>query len=343
MPEDRSPIKVDESKYQAFLGEVEKANLSALWERYRTGIAHGLHPEKAMIWPWKTVEPLIGRTTEMVSMPEAQRRVLTLVHPDPRFNGEATATNNLNAGFQILMPGERAPPHRHTANALRFVIEGEGAITEVNGKPCPMNFGDMILNPGWVWHAHEHKGASRVIWVDSLDVPMFNREAAMFFQPGPPGNLPPQHPDATFSVGGFAPVDVERTEYSPMYRFAWEDALKALSLIPPDEDGARRIRYINPSTGGSIMSLMDCFMFELAKDLKTRKTRSTSNAVFVVAEGEGESHVGDETFSWTKRDVFTVPHWTYATHVAKTDKARLFAITDRETMRKLGMLKDEAA
>jgi len=343
MPEDRSPIRVDESKYRAFLAEVDKANMAPLWERYRAGTAHGLHPEQPMIWRWANVEPLIGRTTEMVSMPEAQRRVLTLCHPDARFHGEATATNNLNAGLQILMPGERAEPHRHTANALRFVIEGGGAFTEVNGKPCPMNFGDMILNPGTVWHAHEHKGASRVIWVDSLDVPMFNREASMFFEPGPPGNLPPQHPDAAFSVGGFAPVEVERTEYSPMYRFAWDDALKALSLMTPDEDGARRIRYINPATGGPVMSLMDCFMFELTKGMKTRKTRSTSNAVIVVAEGDGESHIGEEKLTWTQRDIFTVPHWTYATHVAKSAKARLFVITDREAMRRLGMLRDETA
>src|SRR4029078_9929496 len=103
------------------------------------------------------------------------------------------------------------------------------------------------------------------------------------------------------------------------------------------------IRYINPSTGGAIMSLMDCFMFELSKGLRTRKTRSTSTAVIVVADGEGESEIGETKFSWTKRDIFTVPHWTYATHVAKTDKVRLFVMNDRETMRKLGMLKDEAA
>ena len=59
--------------------------------------------------------------------------------------------------------GETAPPHRHSGNALRFVMEGNGAETIVNGKTCVMNERDLILTPLWSWHAHQHHASDRIV------------------------------------------------------------------------------------------------------------------------------------------------------------------------------------
>ena len=41
-----------------------------------------------------------------------------------------------------------APGHRHSPSALRFVIEGSGAWTTVDGVRLPMTAGDLVLTLG---------------------------------------------------------------------------------------------------------------------------------------------------------------------------------------------------
>ena len=61
----------------------------------------------------------------------------------------------------------------------------------------------------------------------------------------------------------------------------------------------------------------------------------------VVVAGEGSSKVGDKTIQWSERDFFTIPAGNFASHVAKSDKARLFLLSDRDVLRRLGLLREE--
>ena len=57
--------------------------------------------------------------------------------------------------------------------------------------------------------------------------------------------------------------------------------------------------------------------------MKAKLHRATvTQADLAVAEGEGSSRIGDETFHWKKNDVFTVPHWTWASHTASAPNTR---------------------
>ena len=159
-------------------------------------------PEPAFHWPWRVLGPLMDRAIAEVGMDKAERRVLSLANPAYGRDDYFRATTNLNAGLQILMPGESARPHRHSMDALRFVVEGEGAATIVDGKRCEMERGDLILTPAWTWHEHEHKGAKRVIWLDSLDVPLVMDLDATFFEPGPAKDFPKLPADAAFTAPG---------------------------------------------------------------------------------------------------------------------------------------------
>ena len=87
-----------------------------------------------------------------------ERRVLSLVNPGSKSVEDEATIQNLSAAIQILLPGELARPHRHSMNALRFVLEGSGALTVVDGKPCAMEFGDLILTSAWCWHEHVDRG-----------------------------------------------------------------------------------------------------------------------------------------------------------------------------------------
>jgi gentisate 1,2-dioxygenase len=82
-------------------------------------------------------------------------------------------TDTLYAGLQLVMPNEVAPAHRHTAFAMRFIIEGNGGFTAVHGRRIKMQRGDVILTPTWNWHDHGKDGSGPMIWLDGLDLPNF--------------------------------------------------------------------------------------------------------------------------------------------------------------------------
>lgn len=324
----------------AFRAALNAANMSALWEdEGRTGgPRHG--PEPALLWRWEQVEPLITQAVRATSIETADRRVLSL--RKPASNSVLTGlTTNLVAALQILMPGEVAPAHRHTMGALRFVMEGEGAETLVDGKSCPMAPGDMILTPGWTWHEHRHTGKERAVWVDALDVPMHTYLETGVFEPGPARDSVVLPPDAAFAPGFTPDTPAAAQRYSPLFRYPWDAAVKALEALPPASDGSRRLRYTNPVTGGAVLSTIDCYLLGLGKDQETRAYRTNSNCVCVVMEGEGSTRIGDETVTWGPKDIFSLPHDQWISHKARTAPARIFQITDRETLRRLDYLRDE--
>ena len=135
----------------------KEANLAPLWENAK---AHrpAPPPDAGYLWSWDKIRPLITAAIEVASPEAVERRVLQLVPPIPECQDEQQTSRTLAANIQILLPGEKARPHRHTMNALRFVLEGSGASTIVDGKPCPMEEGDLILTPAWTWHEHVHQG-----------------------------------------------------------------------------------------------------------------------------------------------------------------------------------------
>jgi gentisate 1,2-dioxygenase len=45
------------------------------------------------------------------------------------------------------MPGEDTPEHRHTQNAFRFGVEGEGVWPVVERDPAPMRRADFLPRP----------------------------------------------------------------------------------------------------------------------------------------------------------------------------------------------------
>ncbi len=276
-------------------------------------------------------------------MEQVERRVLTLENPhyDPPRN---CTTTNIVGALQTLLPGENAAPHRHTGNALRFLLKGSGAETIVDGKTCIMGERDLILTPIWSWHAHVHAGDERVVWFDALDIPLFRHMNVAFFEEGPPPNMPERIPDAAFASGGLAPVgSAEAPSYSPMFRYPWEAVVRALDAMPAEQDGSRKLRYTNPHTGSSALTLIDCFVLSLARDSATRPYRTTSDAICVVAEGAGKSIIGGEEINWGRNDIFTLPSWSWISHIAAGDDAKLFMVTDRDALERLGMLRDEFA
>ncbi len=313
------------------------ASLVPLWES-PTAHKPDTGPDPVQLWAWETVKPLVLSATEVRSPAAVERRVLSLVNRHPRHPEDEATVGNLAVALQILMPGEAARPHRHSMNALRFMLEGHGAVTVVDGKACVMEPGDLVLTPGWCWHEHHYEGEGPAIWLDVLDVPLHQFLGTAAFQPGPIGDMPSTVPDAAFSAPNIVPVGVDPdTPHAPVFRYPWSDAVAAVASAPIGSDGVRRVRYANPLTGGSAMSLIDCFLVEVDRDRPTQPTQRMVNSVFLVVDGEGATRVGEEEIRWAAKDIFVVPRENVVSHKSQSAKSHIFEVTDGEVYRRLGL------
>jgi len=334
------PAQDPASDYEAAKRAWEEAKLSPLWES-AVAFSERPAPPPPLFWQWSKMRPLIDRAIELVSPRDVERRVLMFTDPSLNASRRATTTKGLNAGLQILLPGETARPHRHTMDAIRFVLEGDGAVTIVEGKECPMAEGDLVLTPGGCWHEHVHRGARPIIWLDGLNSPLHRYLGTAEFEPGPVHGLSPAPSDAAFQVPNILPDGAGPTAHSPVFRYSYSAASAALDAAPAGKDGARRVRYVNPTSGGPAMALMDHQLVQLDPQAATIPFRANSNAICVAVEGHGTSTVGNQTFAWGPKDVFTMPQGNWISHRAGAQRARLFVYSDREVFARLGLLKEE--
>jgi gentisate 1,2-dioxygenase len=244
---------------------------------------------------------------------------LLLTHPG--FEGRAATTNNILGGLQVLQPDEVAHAHRHTLGALRFVMQGSGAVTSVNGRLCPMEKGDFIVTPSWHWHEHTNNGLERLVWFDCLDLPLVQHLSTIFFEPSI-GNSP----EASQIVD-----DAEQHQY----RFPWAQARMNLLDSPTLGDGTKVYRYPQ-----AWLPALDCELRWMSKGAITNSIKRTSSEVMVVVEGEGETTVGGVSHNWKANDVVSLPHWQSTLHKA-TEDAIVFVVTDKPLLTMLGYYRED--
>jgi gentisate 1,2-dioxygenase len=318
--------------------------LTALWKIYDKVVTK--EPSAAIpshIWRWQDLAPVVEMATASVTGHDADHRVLVLTNP--YLEGRFASVTNIVGAVQCVMPGERTNPHRHTPAALRIVFEGAGGGTFVDGLRCDMYDNDLIVTPNWTWHCHDNDSDRRAVWLDILDVPMVKALNNVFGELGPTADYPMTAatlPDALYAQGGLVPA-TERpaVPYTTRFRYPWREVAALLDRVPAGPDGARVLRYVNPSDGGPVTPTLDASVLEVAPGRATRPLRSSAGTLAVVLEGAGESAVGAATHRWQKRDVFTVPEWAWVSHKATDEPARLLLVTDREVRRRLGLLREE--
>lgn len=163
--------KVSEKKdAQQFADEIRAAGLDAPWLHPGPLIQPKKFQVQSGLWKWKQIEPVVRGMADFIAPgKDAERRIVRIANPGVP---ELTATHTISIAFQYLLPGEVAPAHRHSPNAMRFMIDGEGAYTTVNGDKCAMHPGDLILTPAGDWHDHGNEGTGPVMWMDILDSPV---------------------------------------------------------------------------------------------------------------------------------------------------------------------------
>ena len=305
----------------ALIEALERSHVHPLWDRYKriTPVAPKAK-DAPMHWRWRELEPFAERAAREVGIDDVERRALILANP--AFGGETVTTQNLIGAFTVLEPGDKAVPHRHTAAAIRFATRAEGAVTIVNGRRCEMQEGDLILTPPMCWHGHINQGARRTVWFDAANMPAVCALDASFFEPGV------RHDERFWEVG---------TEGSSEYRFPGEEMRRRLAQAHAGADGAHTVRYTR--NDASVMPTLDLFLCRITRP--TRPKRATFNSICLVVSGEGRSSIGEQRFEWSRHDVFTIPHWTWASHEARGGSAELFIVTDRAIYERLDLLREE--
>lgn len=337
---------------QQLYRDMDPLHLTPLWE-----VLHALVPTQPAtpcepsLWRYDEVRPFLMRAGQAITAEEAVRRVLIL--ENPKLRGQSAVTQSLYAGLQLILPGEVAPSHRHTQSALRFIVEGSGAYTAVEGERTTMRPGDFIITPSWTWHDHGNEGGEAVVWLDGLDIPMVRFFDAGFAQNDARRSQGVSRPEGTsFARFGhnMAPVrhDAPYGATSPIFSYPYERSREALDRLERDApidpwDGVK-LRYVNPLTGGWPMPTIATFLQRLPPAFEGQPWRQTDGCVYSVVEGSGEVEVRHGERSWTlrfgPRDHFVIPSW----HTARLRCAGgcvLFSFSDRPVQQALGIHHEE--
>jgi gentisate 1,2-dioxygenase len=337
----------DPSLPAAFSHALEAHALGPLWtalhlllprERRTRAVPH--------LWRWRDVRPLLLEAARLVPLEDAERRVLVL--DNPGLAGAYAITSTLYAGLQIILPGEAAPRHHHTPAALRFVVEGTGAFTSVDGVRCTMEPGDLIITPPMRGHDHGHEGDVPVVWLDGLDIPLVRAFDASWASAMQPAEIALTEVDPSVDELTAAGVVPRRSRYPgtgyPMVRWPWRSvraALAAMAATAP-EDAPVSVRYVDPTSGQPPLRTMGAEAQWLRVGERTRRERRTASAVYHVIEGRGESIVGGTRLRWEPGDTFVAPPWHWVSHEGTTGApASLFAFTDEPAVQALGLYVEE--
>ncbi|HSQ72523.1 MAG TPA: cupin domain-containing protein, partial [Rubrivivax sp.] len=236
---------------QAYRDELTALNLVPLWPSLRAVLPPHVPTRRtqATHWSYQKLRPLLLQAGELTPIEKAERRVLVLANPGHGLE-KMQASAAMYLGMQLLLPGEWAPSHRHTPNAVRMVVEGEGAWTTVGGEKCPMSRGDLILTPTGLWHEHGHDGSEPVVWLDVLDLPLVYYMEASYHIDGERQTVVPGHGDRAYARGGLVPTPVfaRGDKAYPMLRYPWDDARASLLALAADrpEREAVQLTYANP-------------------------------------------------------------------------------------------------
>jgi gentisate 1,2-dioxygenase len=331
---------------QAFYDQIAPANLAPLWEQLHSLVTPAPVPQcLPTVWHYRDVRPYLMQSGSLITAQEATRRVLMLMNPG--LGGQASITGSLFAGLQLIMPGEIAPAHRHTQSALRFIIEGHGAYTAVDGERTAMEPGDFVITPSWTWHDHGNDTPEPMVWLDGLDIQIVNLLNASFAEGYPDDTQPIARPEGdSFARYGnnLLPVDWKpEVKTSPVFNYPYTRTREALAALAkngaPDPYHGHKLRYVNPASGEFALPTIATFVQLLPAGFASLPYRATDGTVFVCVEGAGETRVGDTVLSWEPHDIFVVPSWASHTHHPAKESV-LFSFSDRAVQEKLGLWRE---
>jgi gentisate 1,2-dioxygenase len=292
-----------------YYGELGRLSFSPGWARPEPAMWPTPKPKfRPAVWRFAAAKAALDQAGEFVPVEQAERRNLIMVNP---IEGNVYATSrNIVAAYQMVKAGEKARSHRHTAAALRLVVQAKpGTYTVVDGARVDMLPGDVVLTPSWCWHGHANESDATSYWIDFLDVPFVQHSEAMFFEPNPKGF-------ETITSTGPSPHRIPARE----------------ALGPGNDEKTVEIaKNTLPTIGLSLL--------RLASGMRREVPKTTVNHLYSVIAGKARVTVeGGANENLAVGDVMTVPCW-HAHSLAAEEDAIVFRVTDEPLLAKVGLIK----
>ncbi|MBN9063620.1 MAG: NADPH dehydrogenase [Rhizobiales bacterium 65-9] len=343
----------DTPELLAYYDQLERLEAGALWT-----VANKIEPwqpkskSEPVLWRYKDLREHVLRSVDLVTPEKAGRRVIYLNNPGRR--DVSAAVGWLYSGLQVMNPGEVASAHAHSASALRFIMEGSGAYTIVDGHKMTLGANDFVLTPNGTWHEHGVSAdGSPCLWQDGLDIPLVNTLEANFYAVHEDMQQSVGYPvdDATGTWGnpGLRPYGAQWDKpYSPLLKYEWAPTYESLQRYAKVTDGSAYdgvlMNYVNPATGGPVMQTIGASMQMLRPGERTKAHRHTGSFIYQAAKGKGYSIINGKRFNWQERDIFCVPAWAWHEHANASERedAVLFCFNDMPVMNALGLYREEA-
>lgn len=332
--------------YRDFASE----NLNPLWTQLSDLMPESPRPKAVpYVWRWQNLYPLAQRSGELVPVGRGgERRAIALANPG--LGGAPYVSSTLWAAIQYLGPRETAPEHRHSQNAFRFIVEGEGVWTVVNGDPVAMRRGDFLLTPGWNFHGHYNESDAPMAWIDGLDIPFVHYADTSFFEFGSERVTDEATPiisraERLWAYPGLRPLTgIGAQVNSPIAAYRWEYTDRALAeqLLLEDEGqpatvepGHAAVRFSNPTTGGDVMPTLRAEFHRFRAGTQSATRQEVGSSVWQVFEGSGSVVLGNQEHHLNKGDLFVVPSWIPWSLRAGKNQLDLFRFSDAPIVEKL--------
>lgn len=344
------PSPEEEREIERLYNDFDSEHLIPLWTQIGDLMPMTPKPQAVPhVWKWQTLLPLAARAGDLIPVGRGgERRAIALANPG--LGGRPYATPTLWAAIQYLGGHEVAPEHRHSQNAFRFVVEGEGVWTVVNGDPVAMRRGDFLLTPGWNFHGHHNETDQPMAWIDGLDIPFVHYTDTSFFEFGSDRVTDESTPDVSRSEKlwghpGLRPLSgLEDTKASPIAAYRWEHTeaalegqleLEAAGHPATVEQGHAAVRYVNPTTGRDVMPTIRAEFHRLRAGVRTAERREVGSSIFQVFDGAGLVTIDGQRQQVERGDMLVVPSWS-ALSLSTDDGLDLFRFSDQPIIESLG-------
>ena len=323
--------KMTSPTLEQFDQELAKLSIEGYWNTIGVSSPEPKPRAEAHLWRWKDIYSNLFKASEVVDLEEgAERRSLRLCTPGLPWR---STTETIQASVQMVLPGEIARAHRHSAAALRFVIEGSTGYTTVDGERFVLQSGDLVLTPKGTWHDHGNLSSSPIIWLDVLDFPFVRTLNGLFFEAFNDRSQAISRPEGhrRRMTGPARPAGTQSPRSGVPFQYSAVESLAVLTEISATEadscDGLT-LEFVNPINGVTTLPTMQCRMHRLIAGSQLGRHRHTWNTVVHVISGQGRTVAGEKTLSWGPHDTFSLPSWTWHQHQPLDGDAILFTITD---------------
>ncbi len=224
----------------------------------------------------------------------------------------------------MILPGEVAPAHRHVSSAIRFVLDGDGAYTAVEGEKSFMSPGDFVITANWAPHDHGNTSDKPMLWLDVLDFPQvnfFETSFAEHFESATQATNRADGDSLAFYGSGVLPdgAPATMTKRSPVINYTYartrpiiERMMKAGDV---DKRHGARVRYANPINGGPVLPTMGANLAHVPEGLQGRAVPQHRRHHLRLRRRAGHDHGRRRRCcEWGPNDVFVVPPWKHYAH-----------------------------